>query len=105
MLGEMISKVGVLTTVVYGLVEVFKPIWDPTKRVDLGDKVSAAVLGVGICLLGGLDIFPVVGLPLAVPYVGSVLTGFLVVGGGKALHDVLGLIDATRATRESAAKG
>jgi len=99
MLGDVSAQVLVMLAVVFALTEVFKPVWDPTKREDLGDKVFSAVADVGICILGGIDIFPTVGLPFAVPYVGSVLTGFLAVGGGKGLHDILGLVNATRLAR------
>lgn len=103
MLGDMVAKVSVLGGLVYGLVEVFKPIWDKEKRENLGDKIGAAVLGVGICLGASFDIFPVVGFPIQVPYVGQVLTGFLIVGGAKGIHDVLGFIDATRIARNGGA--
>jgi hypothetical protein len=105
MIEELASKVTVLSGVVYGLVEVFKPIWDPTKREQLGDKATAAVLGVGLSVMAGVDLFPVVGLPLAVPYVGSILTGFLIVGGGKGIHDILGAVNAFRTTRASGPPG
>lgn len=103
MFGDMFAQVSVLGGLVYGLVEVFKPIWDKEKRENLGDRIGAAVFGVGICLGAGFDIFPVVGFELQVPYVGQALTGILVVGGAKGIHDILGFIDATRVARNNGA--
>lgn len=105
MLAEFLTKVAVVSGVVYGLIEALKPIWDASKRDNLGDKIAAAGTGVGLCLLAGIDVFPVAGIPLAVPYVGSVLTGFLVVGGGKSIHDILGLVDTFRLARASGPSG
>jgi len=92
MFEQLASVVLVVTGIVYALVEVFKPIWDPTKRANLGDLVAALIFAELICVAGFIDAFPLVGIPLAVPYLGSVLTGFLMVGGGKGLHDGIKLL-------------
>jgi hypothetical protein len=83
----------VLTTVVavsgliYGLVEVVKPIYDPAKRANLGDMIAALIFAEVVCVGTGFDVFPIIGFPFLVPFVGAVLTAFLVVGAGKGVHD------------------
>lgn len=49
--------------------------------------------GVALCLLAGIDLFLIVGLPLKFPYVGQVLTGLLISRGATVLHDLKTLID------------
>ncbi len=97
--GDVASKVLVVGGVVWSLVESVKPIWDKTKRENIGDKVAALIFGVGICVAAPVDLFPAIGIPLAVPFVGSVLTGVLMVGGAKAAHDLVGLVNAARVAR------
>lgn len=83
----------ILTTLVFGFVELVKPIYDPEKRKNLGDQIAAAGFGVLLCLLYSIDFFAFIGWATPIPYVGFVLTGLLAgSGGGKILHDLLGLL-------------
>ena len=91
MFEEIATKVAVMVGVVYGLVEAVKPIYDPSKREHLGDKVAAILFGVTIAVAAQIDVFPAVGIPLGVPFLGAALTGMIAVGGGKAVHDLIGL--------------
>lgn len=54
------------------------------------DRVGALVVGVGVAVAGGLDACAAVGIPMAVPYLGSVLTGVLISRGANFVHDALG---------------
>lgn len=45
-------------------------------------------LGVLIAVLSGVDLLALAGLPLAVPYVGSILTGILCSRGANFAHDL-----------------
>lgn len=54
------------------------------------DRVGALVVGVGVAVAGGLDACAAVGIPMAVPFLGSVLTGVLISRGANFVHDILG---------------
>jgi hypothetical protein len=56
------------------------------------DRVGALVVGVGVAVAGGLDACAAVGIPMAVPFLGSVLTGVLISRGANFVHDLLGTI-------------
>lgn len=58
----------------------------------LADRVGALVVGVGVAVAGGLDACAAVGIPMAVPFLGSVLTGVLISRGANFVHDLLGTI-------------
>lgn len=59
------------------------------------DRVGALVIGVGVAVAGGLDACAAVGIPMAVPYLGSVLTGVLLSRGANFMHDILGTMQHT----------
>ena len=52
------------------------------------DYISLA-LGAVLCPLAGLDAFTIVKLPLAVPYVGAVLTGIIAGRGAAFVYDII----------------
>lgn len=52
-------------------------------------KYVAALLSVTICILYNLDLFAAFGLVSAVPFVGSVLTGFVIGRGSNYLNDFI----------------
>ena len=68
-------------------------IWENIKMIWQNGKVSIDMLGslilsILICLLTGADIFPIVGISLVIPFVGSVLTGIIVSRGANFIHDL-----------------
>ena len=69
-------------------------IWENIKMIYDKDKfninmIGSLVLGIIICLLARIDIFPIVGLNMAVPFVGSVFTGIIVSRGANFVNDLL----------------
>lgn len=50
--------------------------------------VVGAVLGVGVCIAASVDVFTLLGVTLAVPIVGPVVTGILISRGASFVHDV-----------------
>lgn len=60
------------------------------------DRVGAAVLGIFLCVAAGVDFFMIVGIPLAIPFAGAVLSGLLVSRGANFLHDLLSAIGDLR---------
>jgi hypothetical protein len=68
-------------------------IWENIKRLYSAegfDKSVAGSLGVSIlvCVATGADLFVIIGLPLAVPFLGSVLTGIITARGANFVNDL-----------------
>ena len=68
-------------------------IWENLKMIWKDRKISLNTIGVLIisivvCLLAKIDIFPIVGLSLSVPFVGSGLTGIIVSRGANFVNDL-----------------
>lgn len=68
-------------------------IWENLKMVWQDKKINANMLGVLIiailvCLLARIDIFPIVGITLAIPFIGSVFTGIIVARGANFVNDL-----------------
>jgi len=60
------------------------------------DRIGAVTLGVFLCVAAGVDFFGMVGVPLAVPYAGMVLSGLLVSRGANFLHDFLAAMEGLK---------
>ena len=52
------------------------------------NMIGSLVLSVVVCLLAQIDIFPIVGLNMAVPFVGSIFTGIIVSRGANFVNDL-----------------
>lgn len=68
-------------------------IWENLKMIWKDRKISLNTIGVlvisiVVCLLAKIDIFPIVGLSLSVPFVGSGLTGIIVSRGANFVNDL-----------------
>lgn len=68
-------------------------IWENIKMIWQNGKVSVDMLGslglsILICILTRADIFPIVGISLIIPFIGSVLTGIIVSRGANFIHDL-----------------
>lgn len=68
-------------------------IWENLKMVWQEGKfnvnmVGVLLLSILVCILSRIDIFPIVGITLIVPYVGSVLTGIIVSRGANFVNDL-----------------
>jgi len=50
-------------------------------------RYSAAIVGVGLCLVYAMDLLALVGLTARAPYVGEVLTGLLIGRGANFVND------------------
>ena len=66
--------------------ENLKMIWKD-RKVNL-NTIGVLVLSIVVCLLAKIDIFPIVGLSLSVPFVGSALTGIIVSRGANFVNDL-----------------
>ena len=73
-------------------------IWENLKMIWKDKKVNVNMLGVliisvAVCLLTKADIFPIVGINMIVPFVGSVLTGIIVSRGANFVNDLFKFLD------------
>ena len=68
-------------------------IWENLKMIWEEGKVSinrcgSLLLAMLICILGNIDIFPVVGITLNVPIIGAGVTGIIVSRGANFVNDL-----------------
>lgn len=68
-------------------------IWENIKMVYQNGKVSISMIGalvisVLICCLANINIFPIVGIEINIPIVGTVLTGIIVSRGANFVNDL-----------------
>ena len=66
--------------------ENLKMIWKD-KRIDI-NVLGVLIISILVCVLTSIDIFPIVGISLIIPYVGSVLTGIIVARGANFVNDL-----------------
>jgi len=82
----------IVAILVEAIWENIKMIWENGKASI--DRIGALVIGILVCVLTSVDIFPIVNIPIAIPIVGSVLTGIIVSRGANFVHDLLEKINA-----------
>lgn len=68
-------------------------IWENCKMIWQKGKFSISMIGslvvsILVCVLTKVDIFPIVGLSIAIPVVGSVLTGIIVSRGANFVNEL-----------------
>lgn len=78
---EMAMTLVVMAVLIQAVVEGIKGALSRWDWVSLG-------LGAVLCPMAGIDAFALLGVPLALPYVGAVLTGLIVGRGAAAVYDV-----------------
>lgn len=67
--------------------ETFKPIWDKGKLNP--DRIGALVIGIIVAVAAGVDLCAALGLQIAYPIIGQILTGILISRGANFVHDLL----------------
>lgn len=68
-------------------------IWENIKLIYQDKKISVSMIGslviaILLCILGSIDIFPIVGISISIPVIGSVLTGIIVSRGANFVSDL-----------------
>lgn len=68
-------------------------IWENIKMVYQEGKLSISrigslVISIIICVIANVDIFPVVGVSMSIPFIGSILTGIVVSRGANFVNDL-----------------
>ena len=77
----------VLAILIETIVENIKIVWKENKEVNV-TAIVVIVTAIVITTLTGADIFPIVNIPIKVPYVGSMLTGIIVSRGANLVNDL-----------------
>lgn len=88
-----IAAVGVMAILVEAVVDSLKMIYDSTKRADIADKLVALGVSEVLCILGSVDLFSAVGVPLTqfgvAPWAGFVATGAMLWRGAGFVHELI----------------
>lgn len=93
-IGEALVPLALIALLIESVVDTIKPFWDSEKRANLGDRIAALFVGLLVAIVGGFDIFVVLGVPLenfasVGPWVGFVLTGILLSRGAGFMHSLI----------------
>ena len=80
-------KVLILALIGESIWETLKLIWNKGK-VSV-DKIGAILIGVLLSVSTGTDIMNLVGVPIFIPYVGTILTCILISRGSNFVHDII----------------
>ena len=68
-------------------------IWENIKLIYQDKKISVSMIGslviaILLCVLGSIDIFPIVGISISIPVIDNVLTGIIVSRGANFVSDL-----------------
>jgi len=74
--------------------ETLKMIWEKEK-INV-DRLGSILITIVIALGTGIDFFKMVGLPLLIPFAGSILTGIIASRGANVLHDLFKIAEAVK---------
>lgn len=74
--------------------ETIKMTWQKNKLVV--DRLGALIIGLLIAIASGIDILQLIGIPMKIPYVGTILTGILISRGANFVHDILETVNNAR---------
>lgn len=80
------AQLVIVAILIEAIWENLKMIWKD-RKVNI-NTVGVLVLSIVVCILTKIDIFPIVGLSLSVPFVGSGLTGIIVSRGANFVNDL-----------------
>ena len=75
----------ILAITVEALIEYAKLLF--VDKAIVWKQVAALILGIGLSVLAGTDLYAVVGVTFSVPYVGVVLTGIIFSRGSNYVAD------------------
>lgn len=71
--------------------ENLKMVWQEGK-VNI-DRIGALIVSIVVSMATQLDVFAILNFGIAVPFVGSFLTGILISRGANVIHDLLNKIE------------
>jgi fatty acid desaturase len=76
----------ILALVAEAIWETIKTMWSDG-AIDI-NRIGAMAVSLVVAFGAGADIFALVGIPLAIPFVGTFFTGLLISRGANFLHDL-----------------
>lgn len=76
----------IVAILVEAIWENLKMIWEEGKLSI--NRCGSLILAILICILGNIDIFPIVGITLNVPIIGAGVTGIIVSRGANFVNDL-----------------
>lgn len=82
-----LATILILAITVEALIEYAKLLF--VDKAIVWKQVAALVLGVGLSVLAGTDLYAIVDVTFAIPYVGIVLTGILFSRGANYVADLV----------------
>ncbi len=82
-----VQSIIVLAFLVEALYSNLRMIWDSNKLN--WNNLGALIVSILVAVFTGVDVFPTLGIGIAVPFVGSVLTGILISRGSNVVYDLL----------------
>lgn len=86
---EAITIVLISAVIVEAILQVIKTWMPEGKKVPTWFWAACgAVIGIGFCVLGGIDVVSAAGVTLAVPVAGQILTGIIISRGASFVHDL-----------------
>lgn len=94
---ELISIL-IVAILVESIVEAIKKV-KRRGKVNFNTIISI-VIGVLICVSANLDIFHLLEIEMAIPLVGSVMTGLLVSRSSNATHDLINKLTSAKVAKE-----
>lgn len=77
----------IAAVLIEGIVTYFKEIFQ-NKKINFWQLISLLV-GVAVCLTLGFDLLPTLGIESPVPYIGNVITAFVVSRGSNYVYDFI----------------
>jgi hypothetical protein len=87
-------------TQVIMLAVMVEAIWENIKRAYTDSLqpsvVGSLVISILVCVLAGVDVFEIIGLPLRVAFVGSILTGIIAARGANFVNDLFTRLNAPK---------
>ena len=75
-------------------------IWENIKRAYT-DSLQVSVIGslvisIVVCVLTGVDVFEIIGLPIKVAFVGSIFTGVIAARGANFVNDLFTRLNGSK---------
>ncbi|SHH00609.1 hypothetical protein SAMN02745221_01465 [Thermosyntropha lipolytica DSM 11003] len=76
-------------------------IWETLLMVKLNgginkEKLGAIVIGIILAIAARVDFFYIMGVPLAIPYLGMVFTGIIISRGANFIHDIIKITEVVK---------
>lgn len=76
----------ILSILIEAIWENLKIIWNE-KKVNF-NQLCVLIISMILCVLTKIDIFPIVGLKISIPYIGCLFTGIIVSRGANFVNDL-----------------